>query len=71
METYSRYGFGSQDAEAAGGVLGSVEFPPAEVEFVREGRGEDHPDHIQVVGLLQQSVAVPQTLRYLWRTQCH
>lgn len=44
--TYSRYGFGSQDAKAPGGVLRWVEFPSAKVEFVRERGGEDHPDHI-------------------------
>lgn len=70
LETYSRYGLGGQDAKAAGGVLWSVQFPPAEVEFIREGRGEDHPDDIQVVGLLQEGVAVLQTLRYL-RATCH
>lgn len=44
--TYSRYGFGSQDAEAPGGVLRWVELPSAEVEFIRERGGEDHPNHI-------------------------
>lgn len=44
--TYSRYGFGSQDAEAPGGVLRWVELPSAEVEFIRERGGENHPNHI-------------------------
>lgn len=51
--TYSRYGLGRQDAKAPGGVLGRVEFPSAEVQFVRKRGGEDHPDDIQVVGLLR------------------
>lgn len=50
---YSRYGFGSQDAEAPGGVLRWVELPPAEVKFIGEWGGEDHPNHIKVVSLLQ------------------
>lgn len=51
--TYSRYGLGRQDAKAPGGVLWRVEFPSAEVQFVRKRGGEDHPDDIQVVGLLR------------------
>lgn len=66
---YPRDGFGGQDAEAPGGVLRWVELPPAEVEFIRERRGEDHADDVQVVGLLGHSVAVPQTLGYLRRTK--
>lgn len=33
-ETYTRYGFRSQDAKAPGCVLWWVELPPAEVEFI-------------------------------------
>lgn len=44
--TYSRYGFGCQDAEAPGGVLRWVELSSAEVKFIRERGGEDHPNHI-------------------------
>lgn len=67
--TYSRYGFGSQDAEAPGGVLRWVELPPAEVKFIGEWGGEDHPNHIKVVSLLQYSITVPQTLWYLEKTK--
>lgn len=72
METYSRYGFGSQDAEAPSRVLWRVQLSPAEVQFIGEGRGEDHPNHIQEVGLLRQGVAVLQTLGYLQKngTRC-
>lgn len=59
---YLRYGFGCQDAKAAGGVLRWVELPAAEVELIRQRGGEDHSNHVQVVGLIQRSIAVPQTL---------
>lgn len=63
--THSRYGFGGQDAEGPGSVLGWVKFPPAEVELIREGRGQDHPNNVKVVGLLRYSIAVPKTFWYL------
>ena len=60
---YPGYGLGGEDAEAARGVLGGVQLPAPEVELVGEGRGQHHADDVQVVGLLlQQGVAVPQTL---------
>lgn len=69
LVTYSRYGFGSQDAEAPCGVLRWIKLPPAEVEFIRKRGGEDHPNHIKVVSLVQYSVTVPQTLWYLERNK--
>lgn len=60
--TYLRYGLSRQDAKAPGGVLGRVELPAAEVELIRQRGGEDHSNHVQVVSLIQCSVAVPQTL---------
>lgn len=65
--THLRYGFGCQDAKAAGGVLRWVQLPAAEVELIGQRGGEDHSNDVQVVGLIQRSIAVPQALGDLKR----